>query len=153
MWTLRSEDRLKEWKDFRSNLGNLSFDNALIETVKLWSFSPIVNHHLDLTGPPNWPSPWELLDENKYDDTAKALGMLYTLYLSPHGKDHEFSMVKCQSSSTLENYNLVYVDSGKYILNYVFNEVISSKQFEEVSRKFLTVTHSYTESDLQLSKY
>jgi hypothetical protein len=145
---MRSEDRLKEWKAFRSEIGTLPFDEALLKTVHLWSFAPFVNHHLDHYAPTDWPGPWDLLVENKYDDLAKALGMLYTLYLSKHGTEHSYSIVKAQVGSSLEGYNLVLVDEGKYVLNYAFNEVISNQQLgTEV--EFI---QTYTESDLQLDK-
>ena len=149
MWNKRSEDRLKEWREFRNHIGTLSFDLAIKETVHLWSYVPFVNHHLDHIEVQNWPTPWELLSENKYDDTAKALGMLYTLFLSIHGKDHNFSILQTRGSSSLEKYNLVLVDDGKYILNYLFDDAISKEQLEKETQ----VIKQYTAIDLQLSKY
>src|SRR6202008_3608303 len=128
MWTLRSEDRLKEWKAFRREIGALSFDEAVKRTDHLWSYAPFVSHYLDHGEPVDWPDPWDLLAENTYDDMAKALGMLYTLYLSDHGKDHTFSIAKAQIGSSLENYNLVLIDDGKYVLNFVFDEAIRSEE-------------------------
>lgn len=146
---MRSEDRLKEWKEFRHQLDGLPFEEAIAKTVHLWSYAPFVNHYLDRVEPETWPGPWDLLNENKYDDTAKALMMLYTLFLSDHGKIHDFAFVKAQASSQLENYNLVYIDQGKYVLNYSFDEVISKEQLgNEVS----TVSFMFN-ADLQLSKY
>jgi hypothetical protein len=149
MWNMRSEDQLKEWRTFRSHIGDLSFDEAVKETVHLWSYAPFVNHYLDHMDPLTWPSPWDLLLDNRFDDTAKALGMLYTLYLSPHGKDHKFEFII--ADSTLERYNLVQIDEGKYVLNFVFNEVISKEQLEkEVAPEIIK---TYSETDLQLTKY
>jgi hypothetical protein len=150
MWTLRSEDRLKEWKAFRRELDALSFDEAVAKTVNLWSYAPFVLHYLDHSGEPaDWPGPWELLVENKYDDMAKALGMIYTLHLTKHGKDHTFELVKAQAGSNLEGYNLVLIDQGKYVLNYAFNEVISNLQLD----KDVVTTKVYSSDDLQLHKY
>jgi hypothetical protein len=149
MWTSRSEDRLKQWKEFRREIGDLPFDEAVQKTVHLWSYAPFVNHYLDQSEPSDWPGPWELLADNKYDDMAKALLMLYTLYLSPHGKSHAFSIAKAQADSTLSSYNLVLIDEGKYVLNFVFNEIISNQQLDK-EVKFIKV---YSESELQLSKY
>ena len=128
---MRSEDRLREWKEFRHQIDKLPFERAVIQTTHLWSYAPFVNHYLDKIPPNDWPGPWDLLNENRYDDTAKALGMLYTLVLSEHGKNHEFAFVKAQASSGLESYNLVYIDKGKYILNFTFDEVISKQQLEK----------------------
>ena len=149
MWTSGSEDRLKEWKKFREHIGTLPFDKAVADTVHLWSYAPFVNHHLDKYEPFEWPTPWELLVENKYDDTAKALGMLYTLFLSAHGRNHAFDMLTAKGASNLEVYNLVSIDKGKYILNFIFDEIISTEQLD----KEVQVVKQYSEADLQLSKY
>ena len=80
---------------------------------------------------------------------AKALGMLYTLVLSEHGKEHTFSIIRAQEASSLASYNLVSIDDGKYVLNYIFNEVISTEQLS----KELQINQVYTSADLQLEKY
>lgn len=149
MWNLKAEDRLHCWREFRTNIGTLPFDKAIADTIHLWSYAPFVNHHLDLSEPMDWPGPWELLTENKYDDMAKALGMLYTLCLSSHGSKHEFSIIKASASSGLENYNLVSIDDGKYILNYQFDKVISNEQLDRETN----LIRLYTAEELQLSKY
>lgn len=149
MWTMRSEERLHEWKSFRNQLGALPFADALKQTDHLWSFAPFVGHYLDRSTPLDWPTPWELLSDNTYDDTAKALGMLYTLYLSEHGPQHSFSLIIAESSDSLERYNLVSIDEGKYILNFAFDEVISNQQLDPE----LVIVKQYSADDLQLSKY
>lgn len=148
MWTLRSDDRLKEWKLFRKEISDLPFDEAVIKTVNLWSYAPFVAHYLDHSEPKDWPTPWELISDNNYDDLAKALGMLYTLFLSAHGKNHTFKLLKVTAGS-LENYNIVSIDDEKYVLNYLFNEVISKKQISED----IEIVQSYSDLDLKLSKY
>lgn len=149
MWNMKSEDRLKEWKEFRHQIDKLPFERAVIQTVHLWSYAPFVNHYLDKIPPWRWPGPWDLLNENRYDDTAKALGMLYTLLLSEHGKNHTLAFAKASDSTGLENYNLVYVDSGLYVLNFAFDEVISKEQLG----KEVPAVHIMFETNLQLSQY
>lgn len=149
MWNLRSDSRLAAWREFRLSLDELSFDEAVAKTVHLWSYVPFVSHYLDVRDSQDWPTPWELLADGKFDDMAKALGMLYTLALTRHGKDHEFSIVRMSNTSSIENYNLVQIDQGKYILNYVFDSVISNKQLE----KDATVIQVYTSEDLHLTSY
>jgi len=149
MWTLRSDERLHAWKEFRHRLNDLPFDEAVAQTVHLWSFAPFVSHYLDRFEPEDWPSPWILLADNMYDDLAKSLGMLYTLYFTAHREKHSFALVKAVVGTSLENYNLVDIDGGKYILNFTFDTVISKVQLD----KDLSVIHSYSANDLQLPKY
>jgi hypothetical protein len=150
MWNIsQTSDRLQKWKEFRRHINLLSFDDALKETVQLWSYAPFVNHYLDHSTPEDWPGPWDLVSDNVYDDMARALGMIYTLYLTDHGKQHSFTIALAQAGTTLENYNLALIDEGKYILNFQFNDIISKSQLDE-DISFVTV---YSQDDLQLHKY
>jgi hypothetical protein len=148
MWFIKSEERLADWKKFRLHLNGLSFEDAVKETVHLWSYAPFVQHHLDRIEVKSWPTPWELLSDDIYDDTAKCLGMIYTLHLSEH-KNHSFELIKASNETSLENYNLVQVDNGLYILNYEFDTVITNLQLG----KHIRFNQVLTPLDLQLSKY
>lgn len=149
MWNLKPADRLHEWKEFRQTISNLSFEEAILKTVNLWSYAPFVDHYLDKCSHTEWPDPWELLQDNKYDDLSKALGMLNTLFLSEHGKDHTFQIIKAYRSSQLESYNIVSIDEGKYILNYIFNEITSQESMDPN----ISITETFSTDDLQLTKY
>ena len=147
MWSLSTDDRLSAWKSFRREIDTLPFADAVAKTVQLWSYAPFVPHYLDTRDTRDWPTPWELIADGKFDDAAKALGMLYTLALTHHGAEHEFDIAHISSSSGMENYNLVRIDQGKYILNYAFGEVISNTQLEKDSIEVLQI-HSSTELPL-----
>lgn len=148
MWNLSPKERLHEWKSFRSKLSALSFDDAVTQTVNLWSFAPFVSHYLDHTDIKSWPTPWELVAENKFDDLAKAAGMIFTLFLTDHGKSHSFTLLEAKGKSGLDIYNLVSIDEGKYILNFAFNEVISNLPLDEIE-----ITKQHSSDTLQLNKY
>ena len=51
---------------------------------------------------------------------------MYTLYLSKH--DVEIEIRVYIDPTSMEQYNLVYVDKGKYVLNLVHDEVVNSTQ-------------------------
>jgi hypothetical protein len=144
IWNLRSEDRLKEWKKFRASISSMPLIDAITETAHLWSYAPFVDHYLDRIQLGDWPNPWALLCENKYDDLGKAYGMINTLCLSNHGRDHHFTLSRIQSQ--LEIYNIVTVDHGQYVLNYVFDEIATASQIEKDS----TVIFAYSVADLQI---
>jgi len=148
MWSLPPEERLAEWKEFRTFIGCFPFNEAVEKVVHYWSLAPFVGKFLSLDST-TWPDPWKLLADGMYDDLARALGMIYTLVLSTHGKSHTFELVRMQDQESLEVFNIAIIDSDKYVLNYVYNEVISKKQLGEN----LKVTHHFSALDLQLSKY
>lgn len=145
MWSLSAEDRLAEWKEFRTYLGCLSFPDAVEKTVNYWSFAPFVGHYLDTLPVSQWPSPWELLVDGIYDDRARALGMIYTLVLSKHGA-HSFEILHVTEPSG--EYNVVSIDDGAYLLNYIFNEVGNKEQ-----QATFQITQRFSADELQLSKY
>jgi hypothetical protein len=151
MWNHKPSDRLHEWKEFRENIGILGIDEAVSKTSHLWSYAPYVNHYLDADTTAEWPDPWTLLHENYYCDLAKALGMLYTLYLSPHyGNDIKSLEIRIYKNPTnTDVFNTVWIDDGKYILNLEFDTVVNKTQVNEN----LILLHCYAVEDLQLNLY
>jgi hypothetical protein len=148
-WNLRVNDRLAEWKDFRNKLVHLPLDQAIQELNAMWSTAPYVTYYLDPSEPHTWPDPWQLLAENYYCNVAKALGILYTIYFTSHRtKDLELHVYYDYKDK--ERYTVVYMDQGKYILNYWPYEIVNIKQIEE---KQLQLLYQYTTTDLQLEKY
>ena len=133
MWNLEPNERLREWKQFRERINNLDFDQALTETVHLWSYAPYVNKYLDRFDNSDWPDPWQLLYDNAYCDLAKALGMLYTLYLSTH-YERSFSELEIRVYKNNNNgdiFNIVWIDQGKYILNFTFDTIVNKNLIDE----------------------
>ena len=148
MWKLKTSERVARWRDFRKTLNTLPLEDALRATIDFWHGCPFAPYYLDPDQPKKWPSPWELISENYYCDLAKALGMLYTLYLSDH-KPLDIELSICVDSVDRQVYNLVSLAKGKYILNFSFNEVVNKKQLP----KTLTVQHRYGAQDLNLDLY
>lgn len=148
MWNLRSDQRLTEWKRFRDSLSDVDLETAVKSTSHLWSYAPFVGHYLDPSDMTEWPDPWQLLDENYYCDLAKALGMLYTLSLSAHGEniDLELRIGKDKNNTDI---NLVFIDQGKYVINYWHDEIVNKQQVD-LGVQF---KYSYTAEDLKLHTY
>lgn len=133
MWNLEPNERLREWKQFRERINDLDFEQALTETVHLWSYAPYVNKYLDRFNHNDWPDPWQLLYDNAYCDLAKALGMLYTLYLSTH-YESSFSELEIRVYKNHDNgdiFNIVWIDQGKYILNFTFDTIVNKNLIDE----------------------
>lgn len=151
MWLLDPNERLHDWKEFRKNIGEVDVEQAVKDTCHLWSYAPFVNYYLSADNTSEWPDPWTLLYENYYCDIAKTLGMLYTLYLSSHyGKniaDLEIKIFKDKDNKDV--FNTLWVDQGKYILNFVYDTVVNKTLFDEN----LILMHRYSVKDLELDLY
>lgn len=150
MWKLSIDDRLAYWKKFRQNLNSLSLDEALKETAELWTTSPCSPYYLDLDNPKNWPNPWELLTENHYCDIARCLGIVYTIYFTNHCKNIDLEIRIYQDIDACRLYSLVWVNQGKYILNWSTEEIVNTNTIEE---KQLQLLYQYSSTDLVLEKY
>ncbi len=146
MWNLLPSERLRCWQDFRKSISQKSFEEALKDTQHLWSYAPYVAHYLTTDRIKEWPGPWELVYENYYCDLAKALGIVYTLYLSDHCPEMEIRIYN--EPSTKEQYNLVWIAKGKYVLNLVHDEVVNKAQVD----KNLKLVKVLTVEDLGLTE-
>jgi hypothetical protein len=148
-WNLRVNDRLTQWKDFRHQLDRLPLESAVVELNNMWSTAPFVNYNLDPSDPKTWPDPWALLAENYWCDVAKALGIAYTIYFSSH-KLTPIEIRVYYDYKDKTRHSLVWLDNGKYILNYWPYEIVNTKQIEE---KQLQLLYQYSSKELQLDKY
>lgn len=68
---------------------------------------------------PDWPKPWDLLNNNGYCELAKALGIVYTIMMVGDSLYNSLELVQ------VENDNLVLIDHGKYILNSAPGEILN----------------------------
>ena len=148
IWKLDPEVRLHRWKLFRESLNNLTFENALEQTVELWKSSPFSPYYLDHSNPTNWPNPWTLIAENYYCDLAKALGILYTIKFTNHNPDCEIKIYHSKTNGQL--YNLVWIDKGKYVLNMVDNEILNKTHVDQAG---LVLKFEYNKIDLKLDSF
>jgi hypothetical protein len=149
MWKLKADDRLDHWKRFRQQIGAMPIDQALTACVDFWQRAPFTPFYLDHHAPEEWPDPWQLVYENWYCDLAKALGIVYTLHLSNHGSELELGIRVYQDTASRGQYNLVWIDSGKYVLNFNSDEIVNRTQVP----KELKLLAELSSQDLKLHSY
>ena len=149
MWKLNPGDRLDHWKRFRQEIGAMPFEAALSAVQNFWNRAPFTPYYLDYHETHNWPDPWQLVYENYYCDLAKALGIVYTLQLSEHAKDISLEIRVCQDPKTKGQYNLVWIDSGKYVLNFSSEGIVNRTQVPQQ----LKLLACLTSEDLKLHTY
>ena len=149
MWKLDASERIARWRDFRNSIENLPLDEALYQTMQFWNSAPFTPYYLDPLSLENWPDPWTLIYENYYCDVAKVLGIVYTIVLTEHKKNLDIEIRVYKDPNTRHEYNLAWINQGKYIVNLIDNEIVNNTQFD----KNLKLVKSYTATELQIEKY
>lgn len=138
MFDAHGIDRLNEWKRFRDELEQSP--NPLEDLAEFWSRAPFVSDYLDENNPKEWPDPWHLVLDERLDDLAIALGMLYTLKLT-----QRFMDTKCEiHMSMLPNNTTCHwlLVEDKYILNYKYREVVDAAEIGNIETSKLYPTSS-----------
>ena len=113
MFNLPYEDRLSAWHDFRAKLE--TSDTPLEDVLEFYSRAPTVSIHTDPYDKSVWPSPWELILENQYDDFCIVLGMCYSLQLTDRFKGSSVEIhIGIDSKKSLTYYLLKI---GNYVVD------------------------------------
>lgn len=134
MFNLYRDDRIKIWKEFRDVLetSNTPFQDI----AEFWSLAPFVNPYLDPQNPSEWPDPWHLILEGKYDDLAISLGMLYTLKLT-----QRFMDTYCEihmSMSLNEKYPKFFlIVERSDVLNFEYKSSLKIDEIPELDSKVI----------------
>jgi len=149
MFQLKTEDRLRSWREFRESINSISLAAALQQTVELWNSAPFTPYYLDNSNPESWPDPWQLLDENIYCDVAKSLGIVYTMLLTEHRTELDIEFRVYRDPKNDYEYNLSWFNQGKYIANLIDREIVNIEQFD----KTLKLKKRYSAEELKLESY
>jgi len=102
------ENRLASWRDFRESLETV--DNPFQEVINNYKKAPYVSIHTDPWTREMWPNPWELINENQYDDFCCVLGMCYSLQLTDRFKGSKFEIHIGIDNETSSTHFLLFVD-------------------------------------------
>lgn len=123
MFDLDVDDRLSAWSELRKQVD--SCHDPLQTVTDFWSSTPFVahNHKIDPFYPASWPTPWEMIVENRYDDFTKAVMIGYTLLLTERFKSSEVQIKTLVDTEFKRLYNVVYVDNT-WVLNYDDGQVL-----------------------------
>lgn len=120
MFNLPVDERLTEWINHRQKLDEV--EDPLQEVWDLWHNAPFVPHNrkIDPYFQRNWPSPWEIILDNKYDDFTRALMISWTLKLTKKFRDSKIEIRTLVDTVHPREYNLVYVNDV-WVINYSDN--------------------------------
>ena len=138
MWKTTYQERLADWVKLRQAASLLEQSEQLKMINDWWFKAPIVNHLINWESTQDWPTPWELLNNNGYCELARALGIVYTIMLIEN-----VNYINLKIIQTKED-NLVLVDDGKYILNWAPREMLNTH-----STPITTVKNTIDSSELE----
>ena len=122
MFELTPDERLSAWAEHRRQLETSM--HPLEDLVAFWRNAPYVpyNRSVDPYDQRRWPTPWDIIIENKYDDFTKALMMAWTLKLTSMFKTSKIEIKTYTDADRARQYNLVFIDD-KFVINYTDNDV------------------------------
>lgn len=123
--------RLARWREFRDNLE--TSQTPFQDVAELWARAPLVNPYLDPDRSDLWPDAWHLILDDRYDDLAICLGMLYTLKLTQRFMDADFEIHMSMLQTDREARYFLVVNS-EHVLNWEYRSVVSVTRLPGSSR-------------------
>ena len=133
MFNQSVDQRLTEWVNHRKRLDEV--EDPLQEVWDFWHNAPFVPHNrnIDPYFQQSWPSPWEIISENKYDEFTRALMIGWTLKLTNKFKNSKIELRTLVDNLRAREYNLVYIDDS-WVINYNDNGPVSISAITETVR-------------------
>ena len=117
MFDLGVDDRLSAWANLRHQV-DLSKD-PLTLVWEFWNKSPFIpyNNKIDPYYQASWPSPWEIIVENRYDDFTKALMIGQSLKMTKRFAGSKIEIKTLVDNANNRQYNIVSIDE-EWAINY-----------------------------------
>jgi hypothetical protein len=125
MFNQSVDDRLSSWAAFRKDLD--TSDIPFHDVWEFWQQAPYIpyNNKIDQFNQKSWPTPWEIIVENKYDDFTKALMIGWTLKLTERFKLDKIEIKTLVNDQKTCYYNIVCVEN--IAINYSDNGPIEQE--------------------------
>jgi len=122
MFKTDPDHRLSLWSEFRKNLDSAT--DPLNDVAQFWQGAPLIayNNKIDPYFNREWPTPWEIIYENQYDDFTISLMIGWTLLLTEKFKSSKIEIKTLVDDTAKRLYNVVCVDD-QWALNFVDGEV------------------------------
>jgi hypothetical protein len=137
MYDQSIETRLDSWFNLRKSIENS--ENPLHLVWDFFLSRPFIpyNKKINPYNEKGWPSPWEIIADNHYDDFTKALMIAWTLKLTNRFKNSVVLLKTMVDNNKKTQYNLVYIDNS-WVINYsdygpvLFDQIPSSFEIENI---------------------
>lgn len=130
MFNRNIDDRLSLWAQLRAHI-EIS-QTPLEDTWEFWRVAPFIpyNNKIDPYNQRSWPSPWEIIVDNKYDDFTKAIMIGWSIKLTKRFDEQKIIIQTLVDKLKNITYNIVNVDE-KFAINYSDNGPIELKNLSD----------------------
>jgi len=138
MFYNRAEQKILDWREFRSSL--IVWPDDIHVVTKKWGDAPISKGYLTYENTNAWPDAWTLINEGIYCDISIALGMFYTLYYSSYNNKDTMKIEHYHIPTEHQTLNLVSLEGGKYMLNYHRGQAVNIHTIAALPSPKYTIT-------------
>jgi len=117
MFAKSADERMAAWLELRKQV---EVSDTPFETVtEFWKHAPFIpyNRNIDPYNYRSWPTPWEIIVENKYDDFTIAIMMAYSLTYTKRFNEASIEIRSYFTQSRNQLFNLVCIND-QHVLNY-----------------------------------
>jgi hypothetical protein len=130
MFDKNVDDRLSLWAEQRRLIE--TSETPFDDVWEFWKKTPFIpyNNQIDPYHQNSWPSPWEIIVENRYDDFTKAIMIAWTLKLTKRFANSSVQIRTLVDKSKSALYNIVYIDEIMAI-NYSDNGPVFVKDIPD----------------------
>jgi hypothetical protein len=128
LWLGTPESRIISIRKFRQYISTLSINEAVELTKKEWKASPsIKKEQFNIENIEEWPNPWNLFGLPYHCNNSQTIGMLYSLIMSEHGKNHTINLAIF--------YDVVIGQYSKILIDDTHEKVITMDQIKKQMEK------------------
>jgi hypothetical protein len=137
-WYEPIEQKIVQWRRWRQTLP-VEIDPCLAQIQQFWHTTPTRTVSKLSDAMETWPDPWQLFNNLSYCERSRALGMFYTVCLTPQCAQLKPEL-HLMYDSVGERFTIVSLDSGRYILNFNSQTVVNT---QSISAEYQLLTRYY----------
>jgi hypothetical protein len=117
MFDLSVDERLSAWAELRARVETCK--NPLEDVWEFWCSCPFIphNHKIDPYYQRSWPTPWEIIVDNRYDDFTKSLMIGNSLKFTERFANSKIDLRILVDKPNNRQYNIVCVEDN-VVINY-----------------------------------
>jgi hypothetical protein len=122
-----TDERITQWRTFRDTLEECV--DPYKASLDFWKTAPVTDKYLNPFNSQQWPTPWELIKENRYCPVGIPLMIGHTLKLTTRFTKTSVLIKIYIDHTTKRYYNLVKVCDN--IIDYENNNICISSELSD----------------------